>query len=169
MRQVSFVTTKWGKLHTIEDGVQHVSELKAKFWAPMIKLEASVFNLQPPSPTSAQSKIENSRSPWDIIHELIVSMNARNIELILLIQEELVDKKFFLWETQAGRELRVKLEQLLQDTKSLRREAKTRGYSKERLREQQEKIDDLTQQLLLLKPSMGARFKRWFWGAFRLN
>ncbi|TEB23417.1 hypothetical protein FA13DRAFT_1798059 [Coprinellus micaceus] len=141
MRQVSFVTTKWGKLYSLEDGVQRVSELKSKFWAPMIKLEASVYNLQPPSPTVEQSKVENSRCPWDIIHELIVSMNARNVELILLIQEELVDKK------------------LLQDTKSLRKESKTRGYSKDRLREQQEKIDDLTQQLLLLKPSMGASFQ----------
>ncbi|TEB23441.1 hypothetical protein FA13DRAFT_1640013, partial [Coprinellus micaceus] len=165
MSQVWFVTTKWGKLKDIGDGVKRLSQLKERFWASMIGLGASVCNLQ--HTDSLEIAIEGQREPWNIIHELVVSMNGRNV---LLIQEELVKKKMLLWETRAGRELREKLERLLEDTKNLRKETKAQSnqaaYAKDALDRQQQKIDQLTGQLVRLRPSIAERFRRWIRGTF---
>lgn len=160
MKQVSFVTTKWGKLKDVEDGTSRLSQLKERFWSTMIQDGASVYVLRPDTPLRG---VPDQRRPWDVIHQLIVSMNCRNI---LLIQEELVNQRKPLYSTKAGKEVRQQLERLLEDTRALRNEAKEHGDDAEYLAEQQKRVDELKERLIKLKPGVAARFRKWFWGRF---
>ena len=168
MDLVSFVTTKWGNIPDaqLDNVVRRVGELRVH-WAPLIANGAAVHHLDPPSRLELPGEV---RDPWAIIHQMVVSMNARELrDHILLLQRELVLEKHFLGETQAGRELRMSLEVQLARAKGLQRAAREDGLSptnRETLEERQRQIDTFTKQIANLTPPTSKRFRRWMRGVF---
>lgn len=165
MNQVAFVATEWDRLRDIRDGDDRVVELQEDVWAPTLEQGSQVFRVQPSGNRYRLSS--NHKRPWDIIHQLVVGANARDIhERILQIQDEIIKQKRFLPETDAGRELQMSLEDLLRQAKELRRrskEAARAGRPTPLLQERQEEIERLTAQVEAMKlPGLLTRTKRLF-------
>lgn len=166
MHQVAFVTTKWDRLQSIDEGMDRVVELRNDFWSDMTGKGAFVSHLQPEGdrvPLSRQHK-----RPWNIIYNIVLSANARDMRhRILRIQDEVVNRRKFLAETDAGRELRRSLERMLETAKDLRRQEKEdvkegRLVSLKSLEDRQDEIDRLTEQLGAMElPGIQTRAKRW--------
>jgi hypothetical protein len=113
MDLISFVTTKWGNVPEaqLENAVRHVGELRRAHWAPLISNGAAVHHLDPPRKLKLAGEVGD---PWAIIHQMVVSMNARETrDHILLLQRERVKERRFLVESRAGQELTMSLEDLL--------------------------------------------------------
>ncbi|TEB20537.1 hypothetical protein FA13DRAFT_1696666 [Coprinellus micaceus] len=166
MNLVRFLTTKWGNVPDTQLGnaERRIKELKEKHWQPLIAHGAAVHHLDPPRQLSLPGGIQD---PWVLIHQMLVSMNARQMrDRILLLQRELVKERRFLIESKAGRELSMSLEDLLARAKALQRAAREDGVSsvdKEALQERQRQIDELTRQIGNLTPALSKRLKRWVW------
>ncbi|KAJ3544806.1 hypothetical protein NMY22_g2655 [Coprinellus aureogranulatus] len=166
MHQVTFVTTKWDRLRDTDEGLDRVVELRNDFWREMTDNGANVSHLQPPDVEHWLSR--QHKRPWDIIYGIVLSAKARDVcHRILQIQDEVVNRRRFLAETDAGRELRRSLESMLETAKYLRRQdkegAKGGDSSAEAsLKARQDEISALTQQLKKLElPGMQTRAKRW--------
>ena len=103
VKKVVLVTTMWDIVQR-DIGVRRENELFEKFWKTMINYGAST------------ARFSNSAdSAWKII-DLILKQHSTEV---LLLQEELVDLKRPLFETQAGKTLSSDLQRLLagqQDT-----------------------------------------------------
>lgn len=166
MDQVIFVTTKWDRLGDKAEGTERVRELKSEFWSNMIELGATLLHVQP---SDIQVPVtDNHRQPWDIVREIVVSVNVRETrdqKILLQIQDEIINQRRYLPETDAGRELRMTLESLLQTAKDLRRrerEDARAGRSTETMERRQAEIELLTAQLQAMRlPGLGLRFLRF--------
>lgn len=166
MDQVIFVTTKWDRLDSAKEGTERVKELREDFWSRMIELGATVSHVQPSSSSSLIT--EEHKAPWEIIHEVVASTNVLKTEhnkYLLQIQDEIINQKRYLPETDAGRELRISLEALLATAKDLRRRAREdakAGKPIAGLEKRQEDIEKLTAQLKAMKlPGLTLRFMRF--------
>ncbi|KAJ3544808.1 hypothetical protein NMY22_g2656 [Coprinellus aureogranulatus] len=166
MDRVLFITTKWDRLTgDIAQGMERVKELKSDFWNEMLELGATVHHVQP---SGIQAKVTGGhRHPWDIIHEIVRSTKVRETredKYLLEVQDEIINQRRFLPETDAGRELRINLEELLATAKRLRRQAiedARAGRSDASLKARQDEIAKLTSQLKAMKlPGFGLRFLR---------
>ncbi|KAF9004218.1 P-loop containing nucleoside triphosphate hydrolase protein [Cyathus striatus] len=91
-------TTKWSEVAP-DVGEARLRQLKDKFWKDMIENGSHVF------------KFENTyESAWAMVDNLVVKHESYNI---LQLQGELVDLQKIIPDTDAGKELRYTLEQLL--------------------------------------------------------
>jgi hypothetical protein len=168
MNQVSFVTTKWTEVGNIRTATERAQELGQDHWGEMRKLGAKLHHLvENPSidTPNLRPQVDGSRvdSPWAIIHSLVMTMHLR--DTILLIQDELVNKKRFILESGAGRALRTSLKELLKEAKRLRAEAMSEAGNDEAkisLQARQEEVVKIMEQLARLKPSLGDRVRRFF-------
>jgi DNA anti-recombination protein RmuC len=99
VKKVVLVTTMWDKSNTDpKTHNQREKELFDKYWKTMINYGAST------------ARFENSAvSAWEIIAPILEQREAE----VLLLQEELVDLKRALSETQAGKTLYSDLQRLL--------------------------------------------------------
>jgi hypothetical protein len=170
MNLVRFLTTKWGNVPDAQydNAVKRVDELKGRHWKPLIEKGALVHHLEPPRRLHLRGEVQDA---WDIIHQMVVSMNAREIrDQILQLQHELVDERHFLIESKAGRELSMSLKDTLAGARELQKAAQEDGVSsvdRETLEERQRQIDALTKQIANLTPAASKRFRRWVRGVFR--
>jgi hypothetical protein len=166
MTQVSIVATKWDKISTrLDEGTERLKELKNDYWKHMIQQDASVCILQPDVSPDQRAASEGSIPPWGIIHRLVSSMDGRSV--VLQIQTEIVKLEKELGETEAGKELRRKLEELLADAKKTRRELKIQPSNPMDLSESQRKIEAIREDLVQLVPSTRKAFLRWVRGKWQ--
>ena len=89
LKHVVLVTTKWGKLVSHNIGVERETELRGKFWKDMLRFGSKVSRFDD-TPGSAQK----------IVCNILIN---RSTDVTLRIQEELVDLKKYLPQTDAGK------------------------------------------------------------------
>ena len=100
LKRVVLCTTKWSDTYE-EEGERRTAELEETYWKEMIESGSTV------------RKLENSQtSAWSVIAP-IIGQNRYGKMDPLQIQEELVEDMKSIPETEAGRQLRYSLEQLL--------------------------------------------------------
>jgi hypothetical protein len=166
MNQVSLVTTKWGKLTELKDGTARVDELLKEHWRWAIEQGASVFHLRSPGVTHNPELAGAIDDSWHIVQQIVTSMDALGVaNRILHIQDELANKKYFLAECDAGKEVCLTLTNLLSQAKEHQRAAREDGkspHAREHLERRREEIEKLAQQLDALGPSFVQRAKRWW-------
>ncbi|KAF5359402.1 hypothetical protein D9756_003396 [Leucocoprinus leucothites] len=103
MSRVVLVTTMWDRVGTM-DGNRREGELKEQFWRVLIEKGSGVDRL----------KTSDQRDAWRIVNGLIERSKERDR---VLLQEELVDLKRRLNETEAGKTLYDSLQTLLDEYK----------------------------------------------------
>jgi hypothetical protein len=165
MEQVALVTTKWDRLRDMKEGADRVAELSEDFWMKSLHDGAQIFHVQPQNIDSRLSS--QHMRPWEIIHHIVVAADTRDVEdRILQIQDEIVNYRRFLPETEAGKELRFSLEGLLKRGKELKRRAREdarAGKPTASLEARQQEIDRITAQLKAMRPpGLFVRAKRFF-------
>ena len=100
MPKTVLVTTNWPSDHD-DVLVRRENEMKGEHWKSLIEKGLEVRQFQ-----------RNEPSAWDIINFLLQRNSADN-RLDLRIQEELIQNKLTIPETEAGQELRYTLKQFL--------------------------------------------------------
>ncbi|TEB20538.1 hypothetical protein FA13DRAFT_1717670 [Coprinellus micaceus] len=167
----AFVTTKWGNVPEAQLGnaVRRVGELRSVHWAPLISNGAAVHHLEPPRELKPVGEVKD---PWAVVHQMVVSMNAREMrDHTLPLQREIVQERRPLGETQVGKELRMSLSAALERAKGFQRDAGEDGLpdtDRKTLGERQREVDTLARQIANLTPPSSKRFKRWVRGIFGL-
>jgi Fe2+ transport system protein B len=118
LTNVVLVTTMWASV-TQEVGARRVKELRDKFWKPMLQNGSAAFEFR-----------DTAESAWNIVDSVI---SKTRIEALLL-QEEMVDLRRRLSETEAGITLYNALQKLLASQKEtirrLREEAEAQHNEK---------------------------------------
>lgn len=100
MHQVILISTMWQEEPESEKALLRESELKTKFWKPLIDRGSRVDRLER----------SNSEESWRIVEQLIELKEEREP---VLLQEELVELQRKLNETQAGKTLYTTLQKAL--------------------------------------------------------
>ena len=103
VRKVVLVTTMWDKVQR-DTGVRREKELFENYWKTMIKHGASTARF-----------LNSADSAWDAIDPILKKLETE----VLLLQEELVDLKRALSETQVGRTLFSDLNRLLAEQRDV--------------------------------------------------
>lgn len=104
MSRVVLVSTMWDNVN-LEAGEKREGELKQQFWQGFIERGSMVDRLKP----------SNGEEAWRIVDALIENSQERDS---VLLQEELVDLKRRLNETEAGKTLYTSLQLLLAEQKN---------------------------------------------------
>ena len=97
-------TTKWSDIYQ-EDGEKRIEQLKEMRWKEMIKAGSTVRKFE-----------DSQKSAWDVIALIIEEDRIGKMDA-LQIQEELVEAKKVIPNTEAGRQLGYSLDQLLKSLK----------------------------------------------------
>ena len=117
--RVRLVTTMWDKARDRNAAENRVPQLEGNFWKPLIDQGARHLRFD-----------NTPKSAWDIINGLTGETVTVETDSALLLQEELVDAKKKLNETDAGKALYSQFERLLlaqkEAMKQLSDEAKTK-------------------------------------------
>jgi hypothetical protein len=144
-------TTKWG-LHVPNSDLRH-DQLVAEYWKPLIDKGARAFRID-----------DTAASAWKLIERVISPREKDTLnQTVLQIQREMVDKKKLIPETEAGKELRYTLEEVLDiHKKILRLDAQGDQDLQEQQREAEEKIKLLVDQIQELKIPLSRRLRTWF-------
>ena len=145
--KVLLVTTNWGVTKDYED--QRETELKSTHWKFMMDNGAGTHQFR-----------RNWTSAWDIIDVVLerVETQTRPDYRSLLIQMELVDRHLIIPETEAGKELRFTLKQILEIQREAAHPDALAGDAA--IEEAQEKIRKLQEQIKDLKISLPRRLRR---------
>jgi len=144
-------TTKWAL--NVPDSEHRHGQLESEYWKPLIESGANV------------RRFDNTyKSAWSFVDTIISSRMKNNLnQTVLLIQKELVDKKLTLPETQAARDLRYTLKEVLEIQKKIERlDASGGEEEQEQRRAAREKIDLLMNQLKKLKIPLSRKFRKFF-------
>ncbi|KAJ2936283.1 hypothetical protein H1R20_g811, partial [Candolleomyces eurysporus] len=157
--KVILVTSKWGRAYG-RNFAKRQEELEKNHWKTMLAGGARVEQLKAG---------EEDESAWGVIHSILGMVEKRAIEQskseALQIQRELVTRRKFLPQTQAARELRTQLQQMLEaQTQMLALEADAVAGNPEaqaQLQEQEAKVKKMAEQIEKLKVSMPKRLARW--------
>ncbi|RXW12712.1 hypothetical protein EST38_g13143 [Candolleomyces aberdarensis] len=157
--KVALVTAKWGRafgrnLETRED------ELKTKHWKTMLDGGAKVERLDAD---------HEEEATWKIVRYILDKAEKRAIEQVksegLEIQRELVQRHKLVPQTQAGRELRHQLEEMLQAQRQMLEwegdAISGDANAKAQLDEAEKKVELMTQQIQNMKVSLPERVSRW--------
>jgi len=104
LKRVVLCTTKWSDVYQ-EDGERRTEQLKENDWKEMIKGGSTVREFE-----------DSQKSAWDVIASIIAKDQLEKMDA-LQIQEELVEAKKLIPDTEAGRQLRYSLDQLLKSLK----------------------------------------------------
>ena len=100
MKRVVLCTTKWSDIYE-EQGERRTEELKEIYWKKMMESGSTVRKFE-----------ESQKSAWDVIAPIIEEDRIGKMDA-LQIQEELVEAKKLISDTEAGRQLQFSLDQLL--------------------------------------------------------
>ena len=98
LQHVVLVTTKWRKLDSHDLGVERETELSDIFWKDMLRNGSSIMRFD-----------GTAKSAQTIVYGIL---SKRSINVTLRIQEELVDLKKYLPQTDAGKTLYNDLQRL---------------------------------------------------------
>ncbi|KAH6917874.1 P-loop containing nucleoside triphosphate hydrolase protein [Coprinopsis sp. MPI-PUGE-AT-0042] len=139
LAKVRMVTTKWSLCPDTKIGVSREEQLRVNFWKEMVEGGSELSRLD-----------DNPASAIHILEEVLG--NSRYIDASLALQQELVEKSRSLPRTDAGKELKLKLEQLLKDHKASSGDLQTR----------QQKLSQIVTQLGELKLSFSDRLRALF-------
>ncbi|KAJ2936722.1 hypothetical protein H1R20_g368, partial [Candolleomyces eurysporus] len=157
MKMVKIVTTKWDVISP-ERGEAFLEELKRDFWKLLLEREAAVHRVRPEQEPSKFS-VEQYDAPWKIVDKIVEAMMDR--DRALQIQHELVGKKRFLRETEAGATIRAELKDRREALKDVKKAMKGRPVE-----ENDDSVDrDLNtveMEMKMLDPTLAQRFKRVF-------
>ncbi|KAF9538796.1 hypothetical protein CPC08DRAFT_701100 [Agrocybe pediades] len=153
LEKVIIGTTKWRRT-TAEIEAKHEKELKEVHWRPILEKGAKpmVFH-------------DSYDSALSFIREIL---RGGMLRICLKIQQEIVDDRKIIPETQAGRELRYTLKEILEMQKKmveLERALATGGGDSAAQREHEDtrqKMDDLMVQIEKLKVPFFRKLKRFF-------
>ena len=104
LKRVILCTTKWSDIYQ-EDGEKRIEQLKEMRWKEMIKAGSTVRKFE-----------DSQKSAWDVIALIIEEDRIGKMDA-LQIQEELVEAKKVIPDTDAGRQLGYSLDQLLKSLK----------------------------------------------------
>ena len=104
LKRVVLCTTKWSDIYE-EDGERRTEQLKDIYWKEMIKGGSTVHKFK-----------HSQKSAWDVIAPIIEQHRNGKMDA-LQIQEELVNEMKLIPDTEAGRQLRYSLDQLLTSLK----------------------------------------------------
>ncbi|KAF4615066.1 hypothetical protein D9613_003470 [Agrocybe pediades] len=153
LKKVIIGTTKWGR--TPRDiGKKHEEELKKVHWLPMLEKGAKTKRFD-----------DNHDSALSFIKQIVRDEMLRTC---LMIQEEIVDNKKIIPETQAGKELRYTLQEVLEMQRKMaeleQAMAEGRGddVAQRAHEETRRKMDDLMLQIQQLKVPFFRKLKRIF-------
>lgn len=144
--KVHMVTTKWALLTPTQVepiGAKREEQLKQDFWKDMVAGGSRLSRLY-----------ENSKSAqelFDVVFKTSQQLNAQ-CEMALALQEEIVSKLKTVPGTEAGQELKRKLQELLKEHKAACGDYDTR----------QQKLQNIANQLRDLKMPFGERFRAFF-------
>jgi len=145
-------TTKWA-LNVPDSELRH-SQLTADYWEPLLAKGAKAFRIE-----------DNYESTWRLIERMISPRAQKTLNnTVLLIQREMVEKKMIIPETQAGKELRFTLQEVLDMHKKLLR-LDPRGDNEElqaQRREAQEKLKLLVGQIQKLRIPLRRQLRKLF-------
>ena len=100
LKRVVLCTTKWSDIYQ-EDGERRTEQLKGNYWKEMTEGGSTVRKFE-----------DSQKSAWDVIAPIIEGDRIGKMDA-LQIQEELVEAKKLIPDTEAGRQLRYSLDQLL--------------------------------------------------------
>jgi hypothetical protein len=156
VKKVVLVTTMWDKGHKTDHRQTHnqrrEKDLFENYWKTMINYGASTARF-----------LNTADSAWELI-DLILKQHATEV---LLLQEELVDLKRALSETQAGKTLYSDLQRLLEEqrdtVRSLVEQARDQSNAKlarvmeDELKRIQKELDNTFNEIKTLKISFGKR------------
>jgi len=143
-------TTKW-ELGVPHSALRH-DQLLAEYWKPLLDKGAKAVPIQ--GPVSARKVIEE-----------IIAPGAQKVvkEIVLQIQREMVDKKKIIPETQAGKELRFTLQEVLDmQKKLLRMDSQGDEDLQAQHQEAEEKVKLLVGQIQRLKIPLSRQFRSFF-------
>ena len=104
LKRVVLCTTKWSEIKQ-KDGERRIEVLKEIYWKGMIEVGSTVRKFE-----------DSQESAWDVIAPIIEEDRIGKMDA-LQIQEELVEAKKVIPETEAGRQLGYSLDQLLKSLK----------------------------------------------------
>jgi hypothetical protein len=100
LKRVVLCTTKWSDTYQ-EDGERRVDQLKENSWKEMMESGSTVRKFE-----------DSQKSAWDVIVPIVEEDRIGKMDA-LQIQEELVEAKKLIPNTEAGRQLRYTLDELL--------------------------------------------------------
>ena len=149
IEKVLLVTTNWEVSKDYAD--QREAELKSTHWKFMVDRGAGTHRFR-----------RNWTSAWDIIDvvlERVETPQPQSDYQSLLIQMELVDRHMIIPETEAGKELRFTLKQILEIQREAAHPDALAGDAAA-IKEAQEKIQKLQEQIKDLKISLPRRLRR---------
>ena len=154
LENVVLGTTKW--ILNVPDSELRDEQLKDYYWKPLIEKGAVAL------------RFDNTyHSAWKFIEEL-VGEQALIRRIALQIQTELAVDKKIIPETEAGRELRYTLQEILKIQEKLRNlNATDDEEARTQRQEAQEKIKVLTGQIQRLKIPILRPFSRFFQSLFK--
>ena len=101
LKHVVICTTKWSTISKEEEAESRTEQLKEKYWKEMIEGGSIVHKFQ-----------DSQNSAWDVIAPIVEKGRYGKMDA-LQIQEEMVEGRKLIPETEAGRQLRYSLDQLL--------------------------------------------------------
>ena len=101
LKHVVICTTKWSTISKEEEGESRTEQLKEKYWKEMIEGGSTVHKFE-----------DTQNSAWDVIAPIIEKVRSGKMDA-LQIQEEMVEGRKLIPETEAGGQLRYSREQFL--------------------------------------------------------
>lgn len=155
IKNVVLATTMWSKVNS-ETGSRRESELEKTYWRGMLDLGSRMMRFE-----------DSFEAAWHMIDEIVTPEADSDQDHALLLQEELVDLGRRLSETEAGKTLYTRLQQVLAEQKEtirkLREEAEAEQNTQlaKELTAQyqvaQETLQSTFEQLATMKIPLGRR------------
>jgi len=153
LKKVVFVTTSW-QMDAPDDHERREEQLKSSHWKPMIDEGADVRRF-----------LETGDSAWEILKIFLHRVDHQADIGRLLIQQEVVDRRLPVPDTEAGKALLLTLQETLSVHKTITElvEATAGGDPKARatLDEARARMRTLEEQIRSFKGSLPQRFLNW--------
>ena len=165
LSKVVLVTSKWGRAYD-RDFTKREEELKQIHWKKMLRPGKNGENGASVMRLDHRDELTSARKVVESILKRVDRTAGKNlVEESLQIQEELVSRRKFLPDTNAGQELKHQLQAMIDaQTQMLALEAeaaKGDPEAEKQLREAEEKVRLLAEQVRKLKVPFLKRFGRW--------
>ena len=141
IKNVVLATTMWNKVNS-EIGNRREKELRETYWRGMLELGSRMIRFK-----------DSFEAAWDMIDEIVTSENNDHA---LLLQEELVDLGRRLSETEAGKTLYTRLQQVLAEQKETIRKLREEAEA-----DQNEQLaEELTAQYQVAQETLQSTFEQ---------
>ena len=156
LSKVVLGTTKWKRTEH-EIARAHQKELQDVHWRALMQKGAKVMPF-----------VDTTASAQAFIKPLVANARKQKLtDIYLQIQKEMVDKKKIIPETEAGKELRFTLKEVLEMQQRMANMEKTLAadgdeHAQQQLQEAEEKIQLLLKQIKALRIPFSRKFRRLF-------